>query len=358
VLIGVVADDFTGAHDVGVAFAAQGFRVTVLEGPRHLAAHRDNADVIVVDTDTREEPSEEACPRVAAAVRALTEARGAVRIYKKLDSAFRGNVGGEIDAVMDVLAEARTVVVPAFPQIGRITSNGHHFVRGLPLQETKFAMDVVGLERSPNLAEILSRQTRRAVGWINGETVGRGATMLRKALDGCWPRSEIVGVDASSAEDLETIAGAVEDLRLACGSAGLARALAGRMPDRRLASRRRRTVPAIRGGPVLVVSGSVTAVSASQVESLLTAGVHGLGMRMTEWLAEEEVPVDREERLVEEVAAVLAQHSGSTRRLSCTWSRMPRNSACCASRPTRGGCRSRRYGGSCGRPWAGSLPAS
>jgi len=311
VLIGVVADDFTGAHDVGVAFAAQGFRVTVLEGPRHLAAHRDNADVIVVDTDTREEPSEEACPRVAAAVRALTEARGAVRIYKKLDSAFRGNVGGEIDAVMDVLAEARTVVVPAFPQIGRITSNGHHFVRGLPLQETKFAMDVVGLERSPNLAEILSRQTRRAVGWINGETVGRGATMLRKALDGCWPRSEIVGVDASSAEDLETIAGAVEDLRLACGSAGLARALAGRMPDRRLASRRRRTVPAIRGGPVLVVSGSVTAVSASQVEGLLTAGVHGLGMRMTEWLAEEEVPVDREERLVEEVAAVLAQHSAA-----------------------------------------------
>ncbi len=310
-LIGVVADDLTGAHDVGVAFAAQGFRVIVLEDARHVSEQRENADVIVVDTNTREDSPGEASSRVADAVRALVKARDSIRIYKKIDSVFRGNIGGEIDAAMDVLGQARTVIVPAFPEIGRMTSNGNHFVRGLPLQETKFAMDVVGLEGSPNLAEILGRQTRRPVGWINEDIVGRGSSALRKTLDGCWSTSEIVGVDASSAEDIETIAGAAEDMRMVCGSACLARALGRRMPDRRLASRRRRTHPAIRGGPVLVVSGSVTAVSAAQVESLMGAGVHGLGMRMTDWFSEGESPSDHEARLVEEAAAVLRQDSAA-----------------------------------------------
>ncbi|HEX2864135.1 MAG TPA: four-carbon acid sugar kinase family protein, partial [Deinococcales bacterium] len=143
-LMGVVADDLTGAGDIGVLFAKHGLAVRVFtadldvrELPALLAARAGQGeagrtDVVVLDTDSRLLPAAEAAARVRAATRAL-QACGCRRFWKKTCSVFRGNVGVEFDALLDTLGLDFAPAVAAFPRNGRTTVQGRHFVRGVPL---------------------------------------------------------------------------------------------------------------------------------------------------------------------------------------------------------------------------------
>jgi len=280
-LLGVIADDFTGAHDVGAAFAAQGFAVAVLTRRARVADYVRDADILVLDTDSRGEEPASAYARAVAAAEALCAVRPRMHIYKKICSAFRGNVGAELDAVLDIVGVSSTVVVPAFPQIGRVTAGGVHHVRGVPLHETPFAAEVRALAGDSFLPGILQRQMRRTVGHLAGEAVRAGAEQARRALDALWVRHEVVVADAASESDLGIIARASEGLGVVAGSGGLARAIAAGLPDRRLAAHRRRQLPRVPRGPTLVVSGSLTAVAAEQMAMLLAQGVHGFALTET-----------------------------------------------------------------------------
>src|SRR5262245_12484195 len=99
--IAIVADDLTGASDAGVQFARQGLETLVLIDPRGLAADDGAVEVLAVDTDSRARPAAEAYRRAREAAEAIGRA-GFNHLYKKVDSTLRGNVGAEIDAVMDV----------------------------------------------------------------------------------------------------------------------------------------------------------------------------------------------------------------------------------------------------------------
>ena len=97
----VLADDLTGANDTGVQFAKQGLASLVLISLPDPPLELDE-DVLIVDTQSRALPPAEAYERVARAV-ALFKDRGPFQaLYKKIDSTLRGNLGSEIDALMDV----------------------------------------------------------------------------------------------------------------------------------------------------------------------------------------------------------------------------------------------------------------
>ncbi len=137
-MIGVIADDLTGAADVGAMFTAAGYstKTVLLEAAARVPL--DDTDVVVIDTETRHAHSSDAYRDVRQAVRLL---RGAPFVYKKIDSAFRGRVGPEIDAVLDELGLGFAPIVPAFPAYGRTTPAGRHYIDGQPLDQTEMASD-------------------------------------------------------------------------------------------------------------------------------------------------------------------------------------------------------------------------
>ncbi|WP_415379619.1 four-carbon acid sugar kinase family protein [Halosimplex sp. TS25] len=130
----VVADDLTGAMDTGHGFAARGRSVRVRRAVGGDPSDTGHADVLVVDTDSRDDDPAAAATAVARAV----DAHPAELVYKKVDSTLRGNVVAEVDAAVAAARADLAVVAPAFPATGRTTEGGRHLVDGTPLAEAGY----------------------------------------------------------------------------------------------------------------------------------------------------------------------------------------------------------------------------
>jgi uncharacterized protein YgbK (DUF1537 family) len=178
-------------------------------------------------------------------------------VYKKIDSTLRGNIGAELDAVIDELGCEVAIVVPAFPETGRTTVNGKHLVEGIPLEETEFARDPLHPVKESQIATLIGPQTKRKVAEICLPKVREGAESLKLEIENRKQAGfEVVVVDAETPADLKEIAKAALDLRaLSCGSAGLAEGISYCLS---FSLRRRR---------LLIVSGSVNSVTLNQIQA-------------------------------------------------------------------------------------------
>lgn len=149
-MIGVIADDLTGAAEIGAVGLRHGLHAEIIQKGRPGA----RVDLVCVDTDSRSCTPEAAAKRAAAAARMLHRA-GAAWIYKKVDSVLRGQVTAEIEAVMKQLHLERALLLPANPSLGRIIKDGRYFVRGRPLHKTEFARDPQYPRRSSQVLQLL-----------------------------------------------------------------------------------------------------------------------------------------------------------------------------------------------------------
>src|SRR5207249_3716119 len=148
-MIAVIADDLTGAAELGAVGNRYGLNAEVVTGmllkddepERRSPTRRDPsdlnrteskgsapagnaaADLICIDTDSRSCPPEEARRRVGQAAKALL-ASGAKGIYKKVDSILRGHVVAEIESLMSELGLQRALLLPANPTLGRVIRDG------------------------------------------------------------------------------------------------------------------------------------------------------------------------------------------------------------------------------------------
>jgi uncharacterized protein YgbK (DUF1537 family) len=257
--LGIVADDLTGANDTGVQFAKVGLRTLVIwkpDLPHELLAEYD---VVVIDTETRGKPMEEAYEEAYAAATAVNRS-GATYFYKKVDSTMRGNIGAELDAMLDALQVSLAIVSPAYPRNGRTMVDGRLLVGGVPLERTEAARDPITPVSDSNVQLVLKRQSRRMISSIPLTTIAEGPEYLKEFMQ----RERLLGTevfvaDATSEADLETIAQAASSLGetvLLCGSAGLAEKMPlafGLLP---------------REGGVLVLAGTASSVTARQIDFL------------------------------------------------------------------------------------------
>jgi D-threonate/D-erythronate kinase len=280
----VIADDLTGACDVGAALLFWPGRIVVrsLDAP----ASPDDADaLVVVNTQSRTCAPEVAAARVSAALDDVPRSRHGT-LLKKIDTALRGPLGAEIDAAMDAVGAEMALVVAAIPEAGRTTVDGIQLVDGIPVDETAFARDPQNPVRDARVASVIeatSRRRARSVALGNDA----GAAIANARAEG----TSIVVGDATTDLDIHRWASAARkaDVRVLVGSTGLAHAwLYGHaawrsIPRERMPSRRS-------DGGVLVVSGSAHPVTATQVSHL--AGARGAAV----------MPVD-----VLDVAAAIAR---------------------------------------------------
>ncbi|UBV44266.1 hypothetical protein LAJ19_13910 (plasmid) [Deinococcus taeanensis] len=280
--LGVVADDITGAGDIGALLAKRGYATRILSADadwealcRRLADER--TDALVIDTDSRFLPPAQAAGRVTRAAQALRLA-GCGAYWKKTCSVFRGNVGAEFDALLDALGEGSGVAVAAFPKNGRTTLHGRHFVRGVPLPDTEFAQDPVHPRREANLLRDLAAQTPRPVAGLPLETVRAGPAAVRAAR--AQVRAGYLLADTETQADLQVLAEALAGERVFLGSSALAEELPFFWPPPApfdpLAGAPRRSAR------VLLVAGSVMPQTHAQITHYAAAGgpVHALDVAL------------------------------------------------------------------------------
>jgi uncharacterized protein YgbK (DUF1537 family) len=250
---GIIADDLTGALDTGLEFWKKGLKTVVVTSSLSIAEHARRFDAIAVCTSSRLSSPREARDKVAKAAARLKK-HGAKFFYKKVDSTLRGNIGTEIEAVMDELQIRTTIIVPALPEQGRAVMNGNLLVDGKPLDKTNFKRDPINPISEPNIPALIEGQTRKKVGLITLPTV-RGN--LVREIEALKRRGvNIIVLDAVTRKDLGRIAESIAKTglsRLSCGSSGLAAELplAFGLCDR--------------PQPTVVLSGSLNPVTKAQI---------------------------------------------------------------------------------------------
>jgi len=252
--IAVVADDLTGACDTGIQFKKYGLDTLVLISP-YFIRDLSESEVVVIDTESRNDHSEVAYGKVKEATRALRDADVEL-FYKKIDSTLRGNVGRELDAMLDVLDADAVIVAPAFPEYGRITVGGYHLVDGVPLGMMENIAMYEKEPRNSHIPTILQRQTKRKVGHITLFKVAAGLEALETEICSRIENGEkMIVVDAVAESDLKTIARVITFSKLnliACGSAGLAKGIA-------------EVLGVTTRKPVMIISGSTNSVTMRQL---------------------------------------------------------------------------------------------
>ena len=228
--IAVIADDLTGALDTGVQFSNWGFNVQVTDDP--LSSH---ADVVVVNTDSRGLKPGKAYDLVFSVA---GKASGFDIIYKKTDSTLRGNVGAEIQAVLDATGEETAILTPCYPPTARSVKDGHLLVGGVPIHMTEYASEH-GSRQSyiPDL--IRTQETRPVIHLADPSDIQN--------------HSGILVIDSETEADLLKIAKNLIGYKILAGSAGLASAIAETMAD---------------PPPVLSVIGSRRTVTQRQTRAL------------------------------------------------------------------------------------------
>ncbi len=273
-LVGLVADDLTGAADAAAQFAAVGWSAHVLCSP---AARPEVVDegpsLLAVVTGARAARDEKAAADTAARVRGLVT-QGCDRLFVKIDSTMRGSVAGQLRGALDAWAAscpgAVVVLCPAFPVEGRSVVGGAVLVDGIPVDRSPAAVD-------PVTPVTESRLDRLVPGATAGVLPDLASAPSVNGVGSQSPR--VLFVDASTDADLDAAAADVDRLGsqgVAAGSAGLAAALARRWSARRAAA----TAPMPSSTRILIGVTSLHPLAREVVERLRTAAAaRGTGPR-------------------------------------------------------------------------------
>ncbi len=249
-MIGVIADDLTGCGDIGLHFADYNLKTIVLTNPKSQIPN-SKIDVLVVNTESRFDSPNLAYNKVKEVCRKFKELK-IKKIYKKIDSTLRGNIGRELDALFDELKIKKIPFCAAFPKAGRTTLNGTHYVNGKIITETEFSSDPKTPVKESHIPTLLKRQSKNY--------------------------DKIIVYDTQTQNDLKNIAKKVNSVF--CGSAGLAEELVRfwcPKPDTRYqipdTSRNRKDLHLTSDichltSAVLVVSGSANPRTYAQIDEL------------------------------------------------------------------------------------------
>ena len=230
-LLGAIADDFTGATDLCSMLVRGGMRTVQLMGTPMPDDPVPDADAVVVAIKSRTAPVRWAVDESLAALAWLRKA-GARQFFFKycstFDSTDQGNIGPIADALIQALGCGFSLHCPAFPTNGRTLYQGHLFVGGAPLNESGMEHHPLTPMTDPNLVRVLSRQTEGTVGLVPFATVERGANAIRDALTRLKEQGRRHAiVDAVTDAHLTAIGEAAAHHALIGGGSGVAMGLPG-----------------------------------------------------------------------------------------------------------------------------------
>ncbi len=303
VKIGVVADDVTGANDIGIMFAKAGLETNVYPYSSLDSINIEEA-VTVIDTNSRLDSREDAYKKVYTATKRLME-QGVTHFYNKTCSVFRGNIGAEFDAMMDALSESFAVVVLGFPDNGRTTVNSIHYVKGVRLEDSQFKNDPVNPMKESSLINILSSQTNGQVTAIHKQEYSKGTKHLERLLKSAKndSKKQYVIFDVENNQDLELIADTIKNQRVICGASAIAYYTGKHFATGEKGSFDPKDIPSREKGR-LIIAGSLTKQTYEQIEYMRNAGVLCLEFKTVNIFDDDLTKKMSEEIILDAVSAI------------------------------------------------------
>ncbi len=269
-ILGVIADDFTGATDIAGMLVKGGMRTIQTIGVPAKGTIPDDVDAVVVALKTRSIAAADAIAQSLDALKAL-QAAGCVRFFFKycstFDSTDAGNIGPVGDALLDALKAKQAIYCPAFPVNGRTIFFGHLFVGDVLLSDSHMKHHPLTPMTDASLVRVLARQTPHKVGLVALKQVQSGSAVLRESLDRLAADGvRHVVVDAVADTDLGIIGEAIGDDTLVTGGSGVALGLPAAYRRRGLMAHRSGadTLPKIEGAAA-VLAGSCSAATLGQI---------------------------------------------------------------------------------------------
>ena len=241
-LLGCIADDFTGATDLASMLVRNGMRTVQLIGVPGVNDPVPDVDAVVVALKSRTAPARDAVGESLAALAWLQKA-GCKQVFFKycstFDSTTAGNIGPVADALLRELGAGFALACPAFPANARSVYQGYLFVGNVLLNESGMENHPLTPMTDANLVRVLSHQTDGTVGLVNFATVSQGAQAIRKAMTALKEQGRRYAiVDAVMDENLMAIGEAAAGHALITGGSGVAMGLpenfrrAGLLPER------------------------------------------------------------------------------------------------------------------------------
>ncbi|WP_428681497.1 3-oxo-tetronate kinase [Reyranella sp.] len=271
-ILGVIADDFTGATDIAGMLVKGGMRTIQTIGVPAKGTIPDDVDAVVVALKTRSIPAADAVAQSLDALKAL-QAAGCVRFFFKycstFDSTDAGNIGPVGDALLEALKAKQAIYCPAFPVNGRTIFFGHLFVGDVLLSDSHMKHHPLTPMTDASLVRVLARQTPHKVGLVALKQVQSGSAVLREALDKLSADGvRHVVVDAVADTDLGIIGEAIGDDTLVTGGSGVALGLPAAYRRRGLMAHRSGAdaLPKTEGASA-VLAGSCSAATLGQIKA-------------------------------------------------------------------------------------------
>lgn len=294
----VIADDLTGANATGVLLTRANLETyTQMNEDCVRSGDISDCDCVVVPTDSRGVDSKTAYKRVFNATEKLKSQE--VKLYsKRIDSTLRGNLGSEIDAMLNALGEQYiAIVVPCFPKAGRVTAGGYVLVNSIPLHRSEAANDPKNPIYTSSAVNLIDNQTDFKVGTIGMDCLAAGVSFMIKRL---WElRDEgirVVICDAVTEDDMEDIAemAVKSGIPFAAVDPGVFTSIVAKRIITPAKPKNR--------SRILLAVGSVNAVAAAQVKKLFQSqSIYNVYIHTKEILAGKERRTDEIQRVVSNV---------------------------------------------------------
>lgn len=271
-LLGCIADDFTGATDLANNLVRAGMRVVQAIGVPATPLDAE-VDAVVVALKSRTIAPAEAIAQSLEALRWL-QAQGAQQIYFKYCSTFdstpQGNIGPVTEALMEALNCDFTIATPAFPDNKRTVFKGYLFAGDVLLNESGMQNHPLTPMTDPNLVRVLQAQCTRKVGLIDHAVVARGAEAIEERIAQLKGEGvSIAVVDAVSNDDLLRMGPALAKMPLVTAGSGVAIGLPANFG---LAPSSQASALPEAGGHKAVVSGSCSLATNRQVLDFIQRG--------------------------------------------------------------------------------------
>ena len=275
-LLGCIADDFTGATDLANNLVRAGMRVVQTIGLPD-APIPDDCNAVVIALKSRTIAPEQAVKQSLAALQWLNE-QHVQQVYFKYCSTFdswytgevRGNIGPVTEALMQAMGCDFTIATPAFPDNQRTVFKGHLFVGDQLLSDSGMKNHPLTPMTDANLVHVLQAQCQRQVGLIDYRCVAKGVHAIAERITELKSQGiSIAVVDALSNDDLLRLGPALADMPLVTAGSGVAIGLPSNWGIQPAADSAK--LPAARGQQA-IISGSCSLATQGQVAHFVAQG--------------------------------------------------------------------------------------
>ncbi|HDK7174438.1 TPA: four-carbon acid sugar kinase family protein [Clostridium botulinum] len=206
----IIADDLTGANATGVLIKKLGLKPVTLMNSLRKDDLEKSYDTVLYSTDSRGVEKEDAYERVYQATEFFFNQN--VKVYgKRIDSTLRGNIGSEIDGMLDALPKGTiAAVVPSFPEANRQAVGGYLLVNGKALEDSDAAKDGKKPINSSIIEKLVKEQSKYEAASIYIEDIKKGCENLQnKILKFYDEDKKLIIFDALDNNDLEIISKAL-----------------------------------------------------------------------------------------------------------------------------------------------------